>query len=73
MVDLTKHIIEGNANIREAFKKLNDVPASLTLFVTNGNGQMLGTLSDGDIRRGFLNGLKLTDAVEQFMSHPFHF
>ena len=73
MVDLTKHIIEGNANIREAFKKLNEVPASLTLFVTNGNGQMLGTLTDGDIRRGFLKGLELTDAVEQFMSHPFHF
>lgn len=73
MVDLSKHTIKGNANIKEAFQKLNDVPTSLTLFVTDVKKKMLGTLTDGDIRRGFLRGLELTDTVEQFMSHPFHY
>ena len=73
MVDLSKHIIEGKADIKEAFKKLNEVPSSLTLFVTDSNDRMVGTLTDGDIRRGFLKGLELTDFVEKFMSASFYF
>lgn len=73
MIDLSKHLIKATANIKEAFKKLNDVPDSLTLFVIDGNFKMIGTLTDGDIRRGFLNGLELTDTVEKFMNYPFQF
>lgn len=73
MIDLSKHIIKENSNIKEAFQKLNEVPASLTLFVTNANGKMIGTLTDGDIRRGFIKGLELSDTVETFMSYPFHY
>ncbi|HSV87889.1 MAG TPA: nucleotidyltransferase family protein [Bacteroidales bacterium] len=73
MIDINKHLIDASANILEAFKKLNEVPQSLTLFVVNKSGVLQGTLTDGDIRRGFLKGLELSDAVEKFMAPKFHF
>ena len=73
MVDINKHLVKASDNIREAFKKLNDVPLSLTLFVVNQDGVMQGTLTDGDIRRGFLKSLELSDRVERFMSNHFFF
>ncbi len=73
MIDINKYLIEASANIREAFKKLNEVPKSLTLFVVDQNGLMRGAVTDGDIRRGFLRGLELSDPVEKFMSPSFHF
>jgi CBS domain-containing protein len=41
--------------------------------VVDQKGVLQGTLTDGDIRRGFLKGLELSDAVEKFMSPSFHF
>ncbi len=73
MLDINKHLIEASANILEALNKLNEVPQSLTLFVVNQKGVLLGTLTDGDIRRGFLKGLELSDPVEKFMLSGFHF
>ncbi len=73
MIDYTKHMINANNNIKDAFIKLNEVPYNLTLFVKNNEGKMVGTLTDGDIRRGFLKGLDLSDDVSSFMSTKFHY
>jgi len=67
MIDYSLHLINASEVILEAFKKLNNVPKNLTLFVINKENELLGTLTDGDIRRGFLKGLKLSDSVEKFM------
>jgi|SRR5665647_2135017 len=72
MRNFTNNIIQQSATIIEAMKKLNDVPGSLTLFAVNEQQMLVGTLTDGDIRRGFINGLALTDTVTHFMSTQFH-
>lgn len=36
--------------------------------VTESNKQLLGTVTDGDIRRGILNGLSLTTAIKEVMN-----
>lgn len=71
MIDYSFHRINYRENILEAFKRLNSVPQNLTLFVENDSNQLVGTLTDGDVRRGFLRGLQLTDTVEQFMIRNF--
>lgn len=73
MFELINNLIDASANIKVALQKINELPKTLTLFVTDVNDKMLGTLTDGDIRRGFLKGLDLNDKVEKFMSYPFHF
>lgn len=72
MKDFSKNIIQYDASVIEAMKKLNEVPGSLTLFAVNEQNKLVGTLTDGDIRRGFINGLSLSDSVEKFMLKTFH-
>lgn len=72
MNDLSKNIISFNASVIEAMQKLNEIPETLTLFAVNEGEQLVGTLTDGDIRRGFINGLSLNDPVEKFMLKSFH-
>lgn len=67
MKDFSPNLIQHKAGLIEAMKKLGDVPANLTLFVIDQKGRLLGTLTDGDIRRGLIGGLSLDDTVDKFM------
>lgn len=73
MKDFKRHIISSQASIIEAMERLNQLPENLTLFLCNSNGQMVGTLTDGDIRRGFINGLSLEESVSAFQKSNFAF
>jgi dTDP-glucose pyrophosphorylase len=61
-----KVLIGPNATIREALIKIDAVGTQMAL-VTDEARHLLGTLSDGDIRRGLLKGLSLSDTVERCM------
>ena len=55
----------------EALKQLNNLPGTaMTLFVCDANGSLLGSLTDGDIRRSLIDGHQLTDEVGSIMHHP---
>ena len=73
MKDFKKHIISSKASIIEAMERLNQLPENLTLFVCDSNGQMVGTLTDGDVRRGFTTGLSLEEPVSSFQKSNFTF
>ena len=67
-------IIFENKSILEALKKLDKITKeSQTLFVIDFNNRMLGTLTDGDIRRYLLAGGHLSDAVQNAMHTNFSF
>lgn len=72
MKDFSKNFIHKNRNIIEAMKMLNEVPLSLTLFVVDDEEKLVGTLTDGDIRRGFVNGLHLSASISEFMNTRYH-
>jgi len=71
--NIKSHLIHQAAPIKEALQKINELPKTLTLFVLNENEQLVGTLTDGDIRRGFLKGKTLEDKVNAFTSSAFHY
>lgn len=52
-----------NATIGQAIRNLNEVSIKIVL-VTNDAGELEGTISDGDIRRGLLNGLDLNSPID---------
>ncbi len=58
--------------ISSALNKLNKQSEWFTLFVMD-NGKVIGTITDGDIRRGLLNGFKLESPVEKIMNDNFIF
>ena len=73
MNDFSKHLIDRSASLRDALVKLdalsNDV---LTLFVMDGK-KLVGTLTDGDIRRFLIKNDPLTTSVEEIMHRDFRF
>lgn len=69
-----KYIIKATTTIREALVALDgNTHDRQTLFVVDDNERMVGTLTDGDIRRGFINGAVLEDTVETVMHRDFKF
>ncbi len=52
-MDFTKFIIRDNLSIKEAMRRI-DQGARRIVFVTDAQGRLLGSLSDGDIRRHIL-------------------
>ncbi|ASG69047.1 alcohol dehydrogenase [Francisella halioticida] len=55
--------IDIYTTIREALKVINSGSMQIAV-VTKSNGELIGTLTDGDIRRGFLNGLNMDSSIE---------
>jgi dTDP-glucose pyrophosphorylase len=75
MLNYSQHIVKDNDSARQALKFLDQLPVNVsrTLFVINPENQVVGSLSDGDIRRGLLNGLEISEPVNIFMHASFQF
>lgn len=64
-------LLGASATLREAAQNLSDTALRIVLVVDHAN-HLLGTLSDGDIRRALLRGLTLATTVQEVMnSKPF--
>ncbi|HTQ63445.1 MAG TPA: nucleotidyltransferase family protein [Puia sp.] len=69
MKDWKENIISQDYSIREALSRLNELAiASGVLFIADSGGRLLGSLTDGDIRRGLLNDKSVTDKVTTVMN-----
>jgi dTDP-glucose pyrophosphorylase len=60
-------IVKIDTPIKIAIERLNKVGIKIAL-VLDENCRLLGTISDGDFRRGMLSGLSLEDTVEKIMN-----
>lgn len=64
---VNKHIIINTATVREALVKLNNLASDAILFVVDGENKLIGSLTDGDLRRGFIKGLGFEDDLISFI------
>ena len=55
--------VKTDATIEHVIHKLNQFAIKIVLVVGSA-GELVGTISDGDIRRGLLNGLNITSPIE---------
>ncbi|PAQ13672.1 alcohol dehydrogenase [Bacillaceae bacterium SAOS 7] len=60
-------IISPDTTILDTMKVIDQSSLQFAV-VTDFNRQLLGTVTDGDIRRGILNGLPLTTAIKEVMN-----
>ena len=73
MNDFSKYTIDKSASVRDALVKLNTLSDDvLTLFVLDGK-QLVGTLTDGDIRRFLIQHDSLDTLVERVMNRNFSY
>lgn len=63
-------IISASSSLRDAASVLNSAQHKLIL-VASSDGKLLGTVSDGDLRRAMLKGILLDDPVSEIMNSNF--
>jgi dTDP-glucose pyrophosphorylase len=64
---IEKHIILKNEQVREALKKLDLLAYDAILFIVDENNELIGSLTDGDLRRGFIKGLGFENSILEFV------
>ncbi len=69
---LSTLFISPTVAIKEAMQKLGETQEKI-LFVVDKDNKLLGTVNDGDIRRGLIKGLNFTDEVHNVMHRKFSF
>ena len=57
--------IKPNVTVRQAMKKLSQL-GEKCLIIINEKNILLGTLSDGDLRKAILNGVSINDSIENY-------
>ncbi len=66
-MDWKKFKVSEDTTILEAMRIIDAAGSQMAVVVSSG-GKLLGTLSDGDIRRGILKGVGTHEAVSQIMN-----
>lgn len=70
----SRYSIHDNASIIDALIRLNDLHSlSMTLFVIDDYGRMVGTLTDGDVRRALIKGINPKSMVRNVMHEEFQY
>lgn len=61
------HIIFENDSVRTALERLDKLASDAILFVVDEQGKLVGSITDGDLRRGFIKNLGFTDSILSFI------
>lgn len=71
MENIRKHLIGLNSTIRDSMLVLNTLGKDAILFLADQDYHLMGSLTDGDVRRGLLNGFSLEDPIARIIQpHP---
>lgn len=62
-----KALLSSGATLKQVISNLNETAFQIVMVVSNDN-RLLGTVTDGDIRRGLLRGLDLSSQIESVMN-----
>lgn len=72
MQNVEKFIIQLNTNVIESLRKI-DANKKGFLIVVDDNGVVVGTITDGDIRRAFIAGATIDDGISGIFRHPYKY
>lgn len=71
MRNFREHLLLSDSKILQALIQLDNLAKDAILFVVDEMDKLVGSLTDGDIRRGLIKGLSTTDSVHAIIqSHP---
>ncbi|TXD50343.1 MULTISPECIES: nucleotidyltransferase family protein [unclassified Polaribacter] len=67
MRNFRDHLITSGETIKKALEKLELLAKDAILFVVNDQDVLIGSLTDGDVRRGLLKGITIEDLVNSII------
>jgi len=71
---MNKFLIQENFSIKKTLKHLNKTSYKCLILIEKKTNILMGTVSDGDIRKAIIKGLSLQDKVKRiYNKNPFYF
>ena len=71
MKNYKKHIVMSNSDAINILNLFNKLGKDVIIFIIDSKKKLIGSLTDGDIRRGLIKGLSLNQNIKKFMqSNP---
>ena len=70
LIEYSENQAQSTSSIKDCIKLLNKLELKI-LFIMDENNKLVGTLTDGDIRRAILNGNELSDSILKAMNKNF--
>ncbi len=71
MNNFEKHLILKGTKIKHALERLNYLAKDAIIFIVDKQGRLVGSLTDGDVRRGLLKGFSIDHLVDEIIqSNP---
>ncbi|WP_164126608.1 nucleotidyltransferase family protein [Sphingobacterium luzhongxinii] len=67
MNNISQHTINKTLQVRDALIRLDELASDAILFVVDDENRLLGSLTDGDLRRGFIRGLDFSSSLLEFL------
>lgn len=62
-----KHLLQKGSSIREALKRLDYLAKDAIIFIVTDEDKLVGSLTDGDVRRGLLKGFSIDNIVDDII------
>ncbi|WP_310594309.1 nucleotidyltransferase family protein [Flavobacterium sp.] len=62
-----EHLILSGSSVKQALGVLNELSQDAILFVIDGSEKLIGSLTDGDVRRGLLNDFTLESKIDEII------
>lgn len=69
MRNYKEHLVRNNSSVKEAMARLNDLATDAIVFVVDDQDKLVGSLTDGDVRRGLLKGIDIESSVVDFIQN----
>jgi dTDP-glucose pyrophosphorylase len=70
---MNNHVVNHNEKALNVLNQLNSLTDLMTLLVADDNEKVIGTISDGDIRRGIINGHSIDQKISLFINKKFNY
>lgn len=67
MSNYKKHLLSKGSKIRDALRQLDVLAKDAIIFVVDEQNGLIGSLTDGDVRRGLLKEFTIDDPVEEII------
>lgn len=67
MIDYKKHLIKTKSPLKVALSQLSKLGIDAILFVVDSEDKLLGSITDGDVRRGLVAGIVIDDFVDKII------
>lgn len=67
MRNYKEHLIKNGSSIKEALVKLDKLASDAILFVVSEKNELIGSLTDGDVRRGLIKGITIDNKVTEII------